>query len=79
MPRRDEILSTIRRLGPEEARAEIRLDSHLIEDLGLDSVGLLTLAVKVEDRFRICLDPEDEARIRTVGDLVTVVEEKLHE
>ena len=30
----------------------------------------LTLAVEVENRFRVCLDEEDEAAIETVGDLV---------
>ena len=46
---------------------------RLVEDLGLDSVRLLTLAVEVEDAFEICLDPEDEAAIVTVGDLVDVI------
>ena len=77
MPTRDEILSVLRGLEHDPPSGEIRPESRLVEDLGLDSVGLLTLAVEIEDRFRICLDPEDEARIRTVGDLLTVVEEKL--
>ena len=38
-----------------------------------DSLGALTLAVEVENRFRIRLDPEIEAEIETVGDLVRVV------
>lgn len=50
---------------------------RLVEDLRLDSVGILTLAVEVEDRFRICLDAADEAAIRTVGDLERVLRTKL--
>ena len=50
---------------------------RLVEDLRLDSVGILTLAVEVEDRFRICLDAADEAAIRTVGDLERVLRAKL--
>lgn len=46
---------------------------RLVEDLELDSLKALTLAVEVEDRFRICLDPELEARIVTVGDLVDMI------
>jgi acyl carrier protein len=55
-----------RRLGHEGP-----LEGHLrlVEDLRLDSLGLLTLAVEVEDRFRVCLSAEDEAAIRTIGDL----------
>jgi acyl carrier protein len=50
---------------------------RLVEDLRLDSVGILTLAVEVEDHFRICLDAADEAAIRTVGDLERVLRAKL--
>ena len=46
-------------------------------DLRLDSVGILTLAVEVEDRFRVCLDAADEAAIRTIGDLERVLRAKL--
>lgn len=52
-------------------------EMRLVEDLELDSVRLLTLAVAVEDRFRVCLDEDDEAAIETVGDLAAVVGRKL--
>lgn len=50
---------------------------RLAEDLELDSLKSLTLAVEVENRFRICLDPDSEAEIVTVGDLVATVRRKL--
>lgn len=50
---------------------------RLVEGLGLDSLKLLTLAVEVENRFRICLDPEDETGIETVADLVAIVRKQL--
>ena len=46
---------------------------RLVEDLKLDSLKALTLALEVENRFRICLDPEFEARVETVGELVGAV------
>ncbi len=52
-------------------------DMHLVEDLRLDSVRLLTLAAEVENHFRVFLDELDEGAIETVGDLVTVVRRKL--
>jgi len=58
---------------------ELRPDMHLVEDLELDSIRLLTLSIEVEDSFRICLDEDDEAGIATAGDLVAVVREKLAE
>lgn len=51
----------------------------LLSDLALDSLKSLTLAVEVENRFRICLDPESEAAILTVQDLVAMIRRLLEE
>lgn len=48
---------------------------RLVEDLELDSLKMLTLALEVENHFRVCLDPE--AGIETVGDLVAAIRERL--
>jgi len=56
---------------------ELTESQRLVEDLGLDSIRLLVLAAEVENRFRVALEPEDDAAIRTVGDLVDVVLTKL--
>lgn len=55
----------------------VTLELDLIEDMRLDSLKLLTLAVQVENSFEICLDPEDESEIRTVADLVAAIADKL--
>lgn len=60
-----------------EYSGDIGPDMRLIEDLRLDSLRLLTLAVEVENRFRVRLDPEEEAAIETVGDLARTVAAKL--
>jgi acyl carrier protein len=52
-------------------------EMRLVEDLRLDSVRLLTLAMEVENRFRVRLDELDEGAIETVGDLVATVRKKL--
>jgi acyl carrier protein len=51
----------------------LRPEMDLVEDLELDSLLLLTLAVEVENHFEICLEEEEEAGIRTVEDLVEIV------
>jgi len=75
----EEILDGVETVAREhlDRQEKLALDMDLIEDLELDSLLLLTLAVEVENRFRICLDQEDEAAIRTVGDLVKIVHRKL--
>jgi acyl carrier protein len=57
--------------------APLTPEMRLVEDLRLDSVRLLTLAVEVENRFRVRLDELDEGSIETVGDLVATVKRKL--
>lgn len=76
---REEILAGIGAVAREHLGIEraLGLDERLVEELGLDSIRLLTLAAEVENRFEIALDPEDEAGIRTVGDLLDAVERKL--
>jgi acyl carrier protein len=74
-----QILEAIRAVAVEQLdfRGDLDLEMRLVEDLELDSLKRLTLAVEVEDRFRICLDPEAEAVIVTVADLVRAVRRKL--
>ena len=76
---RDEILQGVNEVARRHVGFDGRLapEMDLVEDLALDSIRLLTLAVEVENRFRVCLDEEDEAAITTVGDLVAAVERKL--
>jgi len=74
-----EILDGIREVARRhlDVDGELRADVRFAEDLELDSIKILTLAVEVENRFRICLDPSSEARIETVGDLVAEVGRQL--
>ncbi|HEX2251671.1 MAG TPA: phosphopantetheine-binding protein [Thermoanaerobaculia bacterium] len=78
---RDEILAGIEAVAREHlGRVEpLTPELRLVEDLELDSIQLLTLAVEVENRFRVCLEPEDEAGIATVGDLAAAVAARLAE
>jgi acyl carrier protein len=77
---RAEILAGVARVARDELGldpATIRPEARLVEDLGLDSLRLLTLAAEVENRFRVALEPEDDAAIVTVGDLVAALERRL--
>ncbi|HET7785352.1 MAG TPA: acyl carrier protein [Myxococcales bacterium] len=71
----DEVLREIRRVLREELGIgrDPLPDDDLIADLQLDSVGLLTLVVGLEDRFRVALEEEDAAAVRTVNDLAALV------
>jgi acyl carrier protein len=72
-----EVLDELRRLAADELglpdAASIAPGARLVEDLGLDSLTLTALAVAVEDRFRVILDDEEGARVRSVEDLARLV------
>ncbi|HVS15408.1 MAG TPA: acyl carrier protein [Thermoanaerobaculia bacterium] len=70
-----EILAGIREVAAEHLdwRGELPLEARLVDDLELDSIRLLTLAVEVENRFQVALEPADEQGIVTVADLVEAV------
>jgi acyl carrier protein len=58
-------------------QGSLRPEMRLVEDLELDSLKSLTLALEVENYFKVCLD--EEAGIQTVGDLVTIIRELNHD
>ena len=51
----------------------IELSAHLIDDLDLDSIDLVDLAVSLEQDRGIKLDEEELKSVRTVGDAVNAV------
>jgi len=48
-------------------------DMRLVEDLELDSIKMLTLAIEVENKFEVSLDPEQDHALVTVNDLVAAI------
>lgn len=64
-----------------ECRIDVPMtpDTRLVEDLGLDSLQFLGLAVALENRFRLPLDEDPERPPATLGDLVRLVEQRLEE
>jgi|RhiMetdeSRZDD1v2_1073273.scaffolds.fasta_scaffold381157_2 acyl carrier protein len=58
---------------------EIRLDASLVEDLGMDSLDAVELAIATERQFNIGLSDEQVAKLKTVADIVTLVRRLAHE
>ncbi len=61
------------------ARRELGLSSGLPDGelaANLDSLQRLALVVAIEDHFRIQFDPDDEETVRTVDDVIRVIERK---
>ncbi|MFA7481567.1 MAG: acyl carrier protein [Vulcanimicrobiota bacterium] len=71
----EQIVEVLR--GPCGVKSGISVDSRLVEDLELDSVGLLCLAVGLENKYRIKLQEHPEEPPATVADLMALLEEAL--
>ena len=54
--------------------ATITLETHLVDDLGADSLDAVDLIMAIEDEFGIELDDETAQNVRKVGDLVSFIE-----
>ncbi len=52
-------------------------ESHLQDDLGADSLGLLNLAEAINARYGLQLQGDDLMDIPNVGELVKLVESKM--
>lgn len=62
---------------PQDVEASsIKPDSHLMQDLGINSAHLVDIALDVEDAFDITLDEKDMEAMQTVQDAVAIVTAK---
>ncbi len=67
-----EIVARELKVDPEK----ITLETHLIEDLGADSLDAVDLIMALEDEFGMEVDDETAQNAKTIGDLVKYIEER---
>ena len=69
------VILEIRRVVEEELAAPrlVRPSDRLVDDLGLDSMTLTTLAVALEDRFQVLLSDDAATQVETVAELARCV------
>ena len=69
-PRVKQILTN--RLGIPSG--EITLDAKLVDDLGMDSLDAVELAIASERQFNVALSDEQVAKLTTVADIIAFVQ-----
>ena len=77
---RDEIFDTLKSILVEDFEIEeekIQAETNLFEDLELDSIDAVDLAVKLQGFTQKKISPENFKQIRTINDVVLAVEELL--
>ncbi|MFS8572940.1 MAG: acyl carrier protein [Clostridia bacterium] len=56
---------------------EVTEDASFVDDLGADSLDIVELVMAFEEEFDLEIPDEDAEKIRTVGDAVRYIKEKL--
>ncbi|MEC3957022.1 meromycolate extension acyl carrier protein AcpM [Nocardia sp. CDC153] len=54
--------------------SEVGIEKSFVDDLDIDSLSLVEIAVQLEDTYKVTVPDEDLASLRTVGDAVAYVQ-----
>lgn len=65
-----EIVEEVTGIEPEQ----ISVDKSFVDDLDIDSLSMVEIAVQTEDRYGVEIPDEDLAKLRTVGDAVEYIQ-----
>jgi len=69
---RADVIAALKKILPRPL--PIRGDTHIVQELGLDSLAIMNFMLEIEDRFDISIPLDRAADIATVDDLVSAVE-----
>ncbi len=53
---------------------EITEDKEIVKDLGADSLDVVEMLMSLEEEFNITVPEEDAVNLKTVGDIVKLIE-----
>ena len=76
-PSQAEILKGLAEIVEEVAgvdAAEVTADKSFADDLDIDSLSMVEIAVTVEDKFGIKIPDDELAKLKTVGDALAYVQ-----
>ena len=73
----DEVRKALLKVNPGLDESKIVPGALLKEDLDVDSLDLVEVAMALEDVYRLTLDEDEMDDIKTVGDIVSLIEARL--
>ncbi len=56
--------------------AEITDEKEVVKDLGADSLDVMEMLMNLEEEFNVTVPEDDAVNIKTVGDIVRLIESK---
>ena len=74
MPVADKVIELISKQLNRPAD-EITNDKEIVKDLGADSLDVVEMLMSLEEEFNIPVPEEDAVNIKTVGDIIKLIEE----
>ena len=72
------MFETVRKVLAEQLEVEpamITMETDIIDDLGADSLDLVELVMSLEEHYDIVLTDDKTANVRTVGQVVNMLEQ----
>ena len=73
----EEVKKAIIKVQPGIDETKIIMDADLKQDLEIDSLSRVEMTLALEDTFNFYLQDEELEDIKTVGDVVDLIESKL--
>lgn len=76
----EEIFEKLRPILVDQLKVEeekVTLEATFIDDLNADSLEMVDLIIVIEEEFRISVSDEDAEKIKTVGDAVKMLYDKI--
>lgn len=61
----------------EVAEDQIEMTSMIVDDLGADSLDVVELIMRLEEKFDVEIPDEEAEKIQTVGDAVNYIQNRL--
>lgn len=56
--------------------SDLTIDTHLMNDLGADSLDTVEIAMGIEDEFGIDIEDREAEKLKTIRDIVNLIELK---
>ncbi|MFW6080672.1 MAG: acyl carrier protein [Desulfosalsimonas sp.] len=74
----NDVVGIIRDYVKDPARLEkVDMDTSILDDLKVNSARLVDIIIQFEDTFDIEIEDDDADNIRTIGDAVNYISERL--
>ncbi len=71
-----EMSDSVRTIARIPQDVAISADSRLVEDLGIDSLDLVSIVLTAQETYGVAIDEDDVAELRTMADLILYVERR---